>query len=187
MRWQSSRVWDRIARASITSAPTNEHLKSDASKKRPGRRGKKTVAVDADVLIDTNVLSYLLLDTEEAPGYRALIQDCEPAIALISVAELNVLASAAGWGEQKTRDMDRFLDEFIQLHGTTEIALLAATLKARAGKVGRQLTWPDVWIAATALTHGVPLVTHDRDFFGIPGLELWTLLDGWHVSEAIAA
>jgi predicted nucleic acid-binding protein len=143
--------------------------------------------VDADVLIDTNVLSYLLLDTEEAPGYRALIKDSEPAIALISVAEINVFASASGWGTRKTRDMDRFLDEFVQVCGTAEIALLAATLKARASKVGRQLTWPDVWIAATALWHELPLVTHDRDFFGIPGLELWTLLDGWHVSEAIAA
>ena len=143
--------------------------------------------MNPDILIDTNVVSYLLLDTEEAPGYRALIKDSKLGIALISVAEINAGVSAAGWGERRTRNLNRFLDGFIPLYGTAEIALLAAALKARAAKVGRQFTWPDAWIAATAIWHGLPLVTHDRDFFGIPGLELWTLLDGWHVSESIAA
>jgi len=40
--------------------------------------------------------------------------------------------------------------------------------------IGRPIGWPDAWIAATALWHRIPLVSHDGDFEGIAGLELIT-------------
>jgi hypothetical protein len=33
----------------------------------------------------------------------------------------------------------------------------------------------DGWIAATAIAHGLPLVTQDRDYDGVPGLDVVTL------------
>jgi predicted nucleic acid-binding protein len=37
---------------------------------------------------------------------------------------------------------------------------------------------PDRWIAATALHLGVPLISHDGIFHGVPGLAFETALDG---------
>ena len=39
-------------------------------------------------------------------------------------------------------------------------------------RIGRPITWPDAWIAAIALWHGIALVTHDGDFAGITGLQM---------------
>jgi len=36
---------------------------------------------------------------------------------------------------------------------------------ARARAFGKRLETADAWIVATALRHGLPLVTHDRDQF----------------------
>ena len=37
---------------------------------------------------------------------------------------------------------------------------------------GRRLTSNDSWIAATAIAHELPLVTQDRDYDGVPGLDV---------------
>ncbi len=49
-----------------------------------------------------------------------------------------------------------------------------ATIADRERRAGRNRENPnDWWIAACALRHGIPLVTHNpRDFVGIPGLQL---------------
>jgi hypothetical protein len=38
------------------------------------------------------------------------------------------------------------------------------------------MEWPDAWVAATALVHRLPLISHDADFFGVDGLQLITEL-----------
>jgi len=45
-------------------------------------------------------------------------------------------------------------------------ARLIASLRA----IGRKMPVNDSWIAATALAHGVPVVTQDADYDGAPGL-----------------
>jgi predicted nucleic acid-binding protein len=47
-------------------------------------------------------------------------------------------------------------------------ALLVSRLRA----AGRKAPINDSWIAATALAHGVPLVTQDADYQAMPGLEV---------------
>ncbi|WP_283134909.1 type II toxin-antitoxin system VapC family toxin [Rhizohabitans arisaemae] len=47
-------------------------------------------------------------------------------------------------------------------------ALLVSRLRAE----GRKAPINDSWIAATALTHGLPVVTQDADYDGMPGLEI---------------
>ena len=47
-------------------------------------------------------------------------------------------------------------------------ALLRVTLRAR----GRSMPVNDSWIAATAMSLGVPIVTQDADYVHVPGLEV---------------
>lgn len=64
-----------------------------------------------------------------------------------------------------------------------EIAKICGLVRAIRRKMGRTMELPDAWNAATALWHEIPLVTHDRDLEGIPGLRVLTLHDDWQVRE----
>ena len=46
-----------------------------------------------------------------------------------------------------------------------------AHVTVMARRLGRPIQHADAWIAATALLHNVPLITHNRDdYAGVPGL-----------------
>jgi hypothetical protein len=47
-----------------------------------------------------------------------------------------------------------------------------AGMVARLRAAGRRMPLNDSWIAATAIAHGLPVVTHDADFDSVPGLDL---------------
>ena len=47
-------------------------------------------------------------------------------------------------------------------------ALLVSRLRAE----GRRAPINDTWIAATAIAHGVPIVTQDSDYDAMPGLKV---------------
>ena len=47
-----------------------------------------------------------------------------------------------------------------------------AGLRVALRDAGRRMPVNDSWIAATALSIGVPVVTQDDDYAGVPGLEV---------------
>lgn len=69
----------------------------------------------------------------------------------------------------------RLGDGALQAHGILSDDRLCR-MGARVATIeGRPISHHDARTAATALAHAVPLVTHnDRDFAGIPGLQLMT-------------
>ena len=52
------------------------------------------------------------------------------------------------------------------------IAIRYATVRLQLKKIGRPIPENDIWIAATCLEPGVPLLTRDRHFDHIHGLEV---------------
>ena len=50
--------------------------------------------------------------------------------------------------------------------------LFAPVCALRARRIGRELSAADAWIAATAVLLNCPLLSHDRDFGNLPGLEV---------------
>lgn len=53
-----------------------------------------------------------------------------------------------------------------------EVAAAWAELRVALLAAGRRLPVNDSWIAATAIAHGLPVVTQDADYAGVPGLRV---------------
>lgn len=74
--------------------------------------------------------------------------------------------------EQKVVQGEAALSRFDVLPYSTEIARVAAKIDANLAKSGQMLSFPDIVIAATAIFYGLKLVTRDKHFSRIEGLEV---------------
>jgi predicted nucleic acid-binding protein len=53
-----------------------------------------------------------------------------------------------------------------------QVADAWSEMRVALRSAGHKLDINDSWIAATAIAHGLPLVTQDRDYDGVPGLDV---------------
>lgn len=113
-----------------------------------------------------------------AARYRTLIAERSVVISVITVSELRYGAIIAGWGQLRIRALERDLGGVTAVQADDDLASICATLKANCRTEGHGL-WhkvhdADRWIAATALSRGLDLISDDRVFVGTPGLSLLT-------------
>lgn len=98
----------------------------------------------------------------------------EIAISVITIGELRAGVLAAS--DTIIRDLRLLtLSEALAFEPVPVDARAAeswATLRVTLASKGRSMPVNDSWIAATALSLGVPVVTQDDDYAGIPGLEV---------------
>lgn len=96
----------------------------------------------------------------------------EAAISAVTVAELHVGVLAA-------RDVDTRARRLATLEATADVQVLGvdesvaavwARLRVHLAESGRRLNVNDLWIAATALAHSLPVVTQDDDFGAVEGV-----------------
>jgi len=128
---------------------------------------ERRIALDADVLV------YLTKDTERGRRYQRHLQDALPVVPFPTAAK--VLRNA-----RQTRSRT-FSEQFWQrefasytiLMPDLETCALWAKLTARTRAQRRPYEDNDLWIAACALQHNLPLMTHNpRHFEHIEGLRL---------------
>jgi tRNA(fMet)-specific endonuclease VapC len=82
---------------------------------------------------------------------------------------------AKNWGTQRRELMSRFLSRFKPLFPDIDTANQWARIKSGREKKGRPISFPDAWIAASALQLNIPLVTHNAsDYEEIDGLTILT-------------
>lgn len=127
------------------------------------------------VLLDTNVVSFLLKGDSRARAYTAYIQGRVLAISFMTVAELFQWAAVHGWGERRTNQLEASLQNYTVLPFDITLCRLWGDIRSRCRAAGRPISPQDAWIAATAVQHRLPLVTHNpADFEVIEELELIT-------------
>lgn len=69
--------------------------------------------------------------------------------------------------------MQGILARYQRVQSDAETVAAYARLYAQCRQERRAIGPADLWIAATALRHGVPLITRNqRAFAGLPGLEI---------------
>lgn len=128
---------------------------------------------DAKVILDTNIVSYLMKGGPLAEAYTPHVQGRLLAISFITVGELYFGAEKANWGEKRRRSLETTLRNFVVIPYDHEIARCYGRLMAERNRNGKPIALNDAWIAACAARHSVPLVTHNaKDFSGITALEL---------------
>ena len=123
-------------------------------------------------------MTRLLLDTS---AYSALMRKHASVVALVESAEtlcLNPIVSGelkAGFilgtkREQNERALRAFLESprVSVLPIDDETADRWAMITASLKKAGTPMASNDIWIVATAMQHGLPILTTDRDFLKIP-------------------
>jgi tRNA(fMet)-specific endonuclease VapC len=131
----------------------------------------------AVVLLDTNVASFLHPKKRNSPqrtAYAPELLGQTLALSFQSVAELLHWAEEKRWGPRQREALDRFIERFVVVPFDTELARAWARVMTHSRSIGRRLEAGDAWIAATALRHGLRLVTHDADLASLrmPGVDV---------------
>ena len=128
------------------------------------------------VLIDTD----LLVDLERGvanPEVETAIGDEDRAISVITVSELLQGVHRAS-GAQRTRRgafVEHLLAGMQAIEITEPIARVHADIWAQLAANGQLIGAHDLWIAATALAHGMGLATGNAgEFRRVPGLRVIT-------------
>lgn len=129
-------------------------------------------SVSSLVLLDTSVVSFIYNRDPRASFYIERITGLHSAISFQTLEELAIWPIKNGWGARRRNDLAQHLDQYAVIWPTHEMVQISAELRAFRENIGRRLNTADAWIAATAVSLGCPLASHDRDFSEIPGLEL---------------
>lgn len=130
-----------------------------------------------EVLVDTNVFSFLLRQEDtRANLYRRHIQDQIVVLSYITIGELYFWAEKRKWGVERLRLLEKKIRETTVVRYDLEVCRTYARLKhglITPSGSHRIIGDNDLWLAACAVRHSIPLVTHNRRHFeGIPGLHI---------------
>jgi predicted nucleic acid-binding protein len=98
----------------------------------------------------------------------------EVAVSVVTVGELHLGVLIAPDVERRAMRLAtlRLAEQLEPLPVDGMVAQAWATLVARLRASGRRMPINDSWIAATALAHGMTVVSQDADYDDVPGLRV---------------
>lgn len=131
------------------------------------------------IVVDTDVFSADLVPRSRLSARYAPIITGRPAfISFQTATEVRYGALRRGWGKPRMLKLEAALDRVEIVHSGPDLVRVHAQLRADCAAAGHALAQlehdADRWIAATAVRLGVPLVSNDGIFQGVPGLNLET-------------
>jgi predicted nucleic acid-binding protein len=125
------------------------------------------------VLLDTDVFSFYLRRDSRSVLYDDDVRGKVRCLSFATVAELRFGAIAGGWQEPRRKQLEDAIARTVILHGDDLTTQHWAQIRASRQRLGRQIGSEDCWIAATALRHGLALLTHNaQDYELIPNLRV---------------
>jgi predicted nucleic acid-binding protein len=126
-------------------------------------------------LLDTSVI----VAAEDGRAVRMEALPERGAISIITLAELRAGVLAAPDIESRDRRLTSLerVSKATVLPIEDAVARAWAGMRAHLGALGRRLNVNDLWIAATAAAHEIPVVTQDRDFYALSGVNGLTVVE----------
>jgi predicted nucleic acid-binding protein len=136
------------------------------------------------IVLDTNVVSYLMGGHSLSQSYRPHLEGRTLAISFMTVGELYEGAYRRGWGEGKLAKLKQTIRSHVVIPFSFGLCREWGAIRYER-RQQQPIAVDDAWIAATARAHGCPLVTHNpNDFRGIDGLDVLTEYDPSRAKEA---
>ena len=127
------------------------------------------------LLLDTNVVSFLLKGDSRAQSYKSLLQNNRLALSFMTVAELYQWAAIRNWGQPRIAQLESYLENYLVLPFDIALCRLWGQVRAHCRRTGYAISPQDAWVAATAQLYNLPLVTHNpKDFEVVEELEIIT-------------
>jgi tRNA(fMet)-specific endonuclease VapC len=124
------------------------------------------------VLLDTDVFSFLMKKDTRGDAYRPHVKGKAVAVSFITVGELYFWAEKRKWSAKNRQNLEERLKAVVIVPYDAELCRTFGRVKASLLK-GITVGTNDLWIAACAVRHAIPLVTNNRkDFEKIPGLKI---------------
>ncbi len=131
------------------------------------------IPFDQEVLLDTNILLHYARKNEVSrrieSEYTLAKRDGKLSISIVNYAESLVFASYNQWGQEKIERLDYIVN---QLHVfdrfDVKIVQYYKDLAMLSRQQGYAIGQNDLWIAATAGSLELALLTTDKDFQWIP-------------------
>jgi tRNA(fMet)-specific endonuclease VapC len=123
------------------------------------------------VLLDTSVVIDYLRQQDQ-PLIRQMEGTHELYLPLTALGELLYGAYKSKNKEQTLQDVYKFLQVCSLLTPDETTADWYGQVKAALAKAGTPIPQNDIWIAAMALEHNLPLVTRDAHFSKVPDLSV---------------
>lgn len=117
------------------------------------------------VVLDTDVVSFILKRDTRAEKYIELIGTKSPVLSFATTAELLRWAIYRSWGEERRRRLDSFIRNCRVVPWSGSLSEKWAELTSAGLRRGTPCEAGDAWIAATALLYGIPLATNNRRDF----------------------
>lgn len=114
------------------------------------------------LLVDTDVFSFLTWRRTQAEPFRQIVEGRLLALSFVTVGEVYYGAVHAGWGVPRQQRLSAALSRYTILPGTIEIARRFGDIKAQFRD---QFDERDMWIAATAIAHELPIATNNLRHF----------------------
>jgi tRNA(fMet)-specific endonuclease VapC len=125
------------------------------------------------VVVDTDVMSYVFKNHTRAALYNPHLAGKSLMISFVTFGELQRWAIRNKWGPSKRQKLEEYLSPVLVFHSDDDLCFQWAKITEDGRRRGRQIQPGDGWIAATALLHDVPLITHNRrDFDTVTGLKV---------------
>jgi tRNA(fMet)-specific endonuclease VapC len=118
--------------------------------------------------LDTNAVVQILNGRLDIPrlGFEEIL------VPMIVVGELFFgVHKSARTGENRRRLLT-FLDLISIIENDLEVAETYGKIKTQLRSQGKPIPENDMWIAAIAMRHGLPLVTNDKHFNSVVGLDV---------------
>lgn len=126
-------------------------------------------------LLDSDICSAHLKDSP-ALTTKLIQHSGRIYVSTVTVGELYTWVKRSAASAQRLRSLADFLNDTVVLDLTRPVAEKFGEIRAALLDAGRPAPDMDLLIAATALVHGLTLVTHNQqDFTHVPNL----LLDDW--------
>jgi predicted nucleic acid-binding protein len=119
----------------------------------------------AQLLVDTDVFSYVATGKGPHTDFEPFLSHRVLALSFATVAELLYFAEMAGWGEPRRRDLELKIAGHLIIYPDMRVAQKWAELsRAFRTQLGGGEAH-DLWTAACAIVHGIPVLTNNLRHF----------------------